>query len=85
MARPGLSQFGDVFGQPIDVDDMRIEIVGEPFFEFAMALVFGIGDGFEELGVAPRTTDVLGAGSGPWLRSTADKGCPVRDRLSARP
>src|SRR5947209_614248 len=28
---------------------MRIEVVGEPFFEFAMALVAGIGDGLEEV------------------------------------
>ena len=59
MARPALSQFGDVFGQPIDVDDIGIEVVGKPFFEFAMALVFGIGDGLEELAIAPRTADVL--------------------------
>ena len=39
---------------------MGIEVVGEPFFEFAMALVAGIGDGLEELAIAPRTTDVLG-------------------------
>jgi hypothetical protein len=39
---------------------MGIEVVGEPFFEFAMALVAGIDDGLEELAIAPRTTDVLG-------------------------
>ena len=39
---------------------MGIEIVREPFFEFAMALVAGIGDGLEELAIAPGTTDVLG-------------------------
>ena len=59
MARPTLGEFGDVFGQPIDVDDMGIEVVGEPFFEFAMALMFGIGDGLDELAIAPRTADVL--------------------------
>jgi hypothetical protein len=53
-----------VLGQPIDIDDMGIEVIGEPFFEFAMALVFGIGDGFEELAMAPRTADVF-------LRATA--------------
>ena len=39
---------------------MRIEVVGEPFFELAMALVAGIGDGLKEFATAPRTTDVLG-------------------------
>ena len=39
---------------------MGIEVVGEPFFELAMALVCGIGYGLEELGMAPRTADVLG-------------------------
>ena len=39
---------------------MGIEVVCEPLFEFTMALVFGIGDGFEELGIAPGTADVLG-------------------------
>jgi hypothetical protein len=38
-ARPSLSQIGDVFGQPIDVDGMRVEVVGEPFLELAVALV----------------------------------------------
>ena len=60
LARPALGECGDVFGQPIDVDDMGIEVVCEPFFEFAMALMAGIGEGFEELAIAPRTTDVLG-------------------------
>ena len=36
-----LSQIGDVFGQPIDVDDMRVE-VGEPFLELAAALMAGV-------------------------------------------
>jgi hypothetical protein len=53
LARPALGEFGDVFGQPIEVDDMGIEVVGEPFFEFAMALMFGIGDGLDELPIAP--------------------------------
>ena len=32
MARPALSQFGNILGQPIDVENMGIEIVPEPFF-----------------------------------------------------
>src|SRR5271155_1713817 len=39
---------------------MGIEIVREPFFEFALPLVAGIGDGLKELAIAPGTTDVLG-------------------------
>ena len=70
-------------GQPIDVDNMGIEIVREPFFEFAMPLVAGIGDGLEELAIAPGTTDVLGRAVA--LGFTADKGCPIRGRSSARP
>jgi hypothetical protein len=31
-----------MLGQPIDVDNMGIEIVREPFFEFVMPLVAGI-------------------------------------------
>jgi hypothetical protein len=31
-----------------------------PFFELAVALVAGIGEGLEEFAIAPRTTDVLG-------------------------
>jgi hypothetical protein len=60
VARPALGECGDVLGQPIDVEDMGIEVVREPFFEFAMALVVGIGDGLEEFGIAPGTADVLG-------------------------
>jgi hypothetical protein len=37
-AGPAVSEFGDVFGQPIDVDDVGIEVVGELFVEFAMVL-----------------------------------------------
>src|SRR6266478_6238838 len=60
LARPALGECGDVLGQPIDVEDMGMEVVREPFFEFAMALVVGIGDGLEEFGIAPGTADVLG-------------------------
>src|SRR5258708_33887437 len=60
LARPALGEWGDALGQPIDVEDMGIEVVREPFFEFAMALVVGIGDGLEEFGIAPGTADVLG-------------------------
>src|ERR1700757_5359119 len=59
-ARPWLSQIGDLFGQPIDVDDMRIEVVCQPFFELAVALVAGISEGLEEFAIAPRTTNILG-------------------------
>jgi hypothetical protein len=44
LARPALSQFGNILGQPIDVE---IEIVREPFFVFVMPLVAGIGDGLD--------------------------------------
>src|SRR5258708_39110915 len=60
LARPALGECGDVLGQPIDVEDMGIEVVPEPFFEFAMALVVGIGDGLEEFGITPGTADLLG-------------------------
>src|SRR6266511_4151505 len=60
LARPALGECGDVLGQPIDVEDMGIEVVREPFFELAMARVVGIGDGLEEFGIAPGTADVLG-------------------------
>jgi hypothetical protein len=52
---------------------MGIEVVGEPLFEFAMALVAGIGDCLEELAIAPRTTDVLGHNSARCTRSLATK------------
>ena len=48
-----LSQIGDVFGQLIDIDDMRIEVVCEPFFELAVAPVVRIGEGLEEFAIAP--------------------------------
>jgi len=38
MAQPNL------FGQPIDVDDMRVEVVCEPFLELAVAPVVGIDE-----------------------------------------
>ena len=68
-----MSQFGNILGQAIDVDNMRIEIVREPFFEFVMPLVAGIGDGLEELAIAPGTTDVLGRAVAlgfdqPWIK-----------------
>jgi hypothetical protein len=49
LARPALGQVGDLLREPIGVDNVGIEVVDEPFFQFAIALVFGIGDGFEEL------------------------------------
>src|SRR5215471_19064458 len=39
---------------------MRVEVVGEPFLELAVALVAGVCDSLKQLVVAPRTTDVLG-------------------------
>src|SRR5215813_13044322 len=39
---------------------MRVEVVGEPFLELAVALVAGVVEGLQELTIAPRTTDVLG-------------------------
>src|SRR4029453_9653690 len=48
-ARPAVGECGDALGQPIDVEDMGIEVVREPFFEFAMALVVGRGDGLGKL------------------------------------
>ena len=59
LARPALGECGDVLGQPIDVEDMGIEVVREPFFEFAMALVVGIGDGLEEFGIAVCTENLI--------------------------
>ena len=32
---PLLREHGDVFGQPIDIDDVGIEVVCVPFLEFA--------------------------------------------------
>jgi hypothetical protein len=49
-----LGQIGDVFGQPIDVDDMRVEVVGEPFLELAVTLVARVCDGLKRLTIAPR-------------------------------
>ena len=59
-ARPLLSQIVDVLGQPIDIDDMRVEVFGEPFLELAVALVARVCDSLKQLAIAPRTTDVLG-------------------------
>ena len=53
LRRPALGECGNVFGEPIHVDDIGAEVVWEPFFELAAALMFGVGDGFEELGIAP--------------------------------
>src|SRR5215471_18702118 len=39
---------------------MRVEVVGEPFLELAVALVAGVCDSLKQLVIAPRTTDVLG-------------------------
>jgi hypothetical protein len=61
---------GPSLAQPIDVDDIGIEVVNEPFFEFAVALAVGIGDGFEEPG-ALGTADVLGRPSHHELSSMA--------------
>ena len=82
-ARPSLSQLGDVFGEPIDVDDMRVEVVGEPFLELAVALVAGVVEGLQELTITPRTTDVLGWAVALGL-DQAGIACPVWDRSSVR-
>lgn len=71
LARPAPSQFGDLLRQPIDVDNVGIEVVDEPFFQFAMALVFGIGHGFEKLNIASRTPTSSG---GQWLLASINRG-----------
>jgi hypothetical protein len=51
---------GDFIGEPIDIDDVGIEVVSDPFAELGVALVLGIADRVKELGIAPRTADVFG-------------------------
>jgi len=52
LARPSLSQIGDVFGKPIDIDGIRVEVVGEPFLELAVALVARVCDSLKQLPIA---------------------------------
>jgi len=50
----------DVLGQPIDVEDMGIEVVREHSLSSRWRSWLGSGDGLEEFGIAPGTADVLG-------------------------
>ena len=47
-------------GKPTGVDDVGIEVIGDPLFEFGVAFVLRIVDGLEELGIAPGATDIFG-------------------------
>ena len=39
-----LGEGGDLVGEPFGVDDMRIEVVGDPLLEFGVAFVLRVGD-----------------------------------------
>ncbi len=60
FARPAFGECGDFFGEPICFDGVGIECVSDPLAEFVVAFVFGIGDRFEQLGVAPGAAAVFG-------------------------
>jgi hypothetical protein len=62
-----------LFAEPVGIDDVGIEVLGDPLFELGMALVTGISDGFEELSIAPRGRRHLRVGLVRRLPSGADR------------
>ncbi len=50
FSRPSFRERGDFFGEPVGVDEVGIEVIRDPLFEFGVALVFGIVDCREEFG-----------------------------------
>jgi len=69
-----LGERGDVGREMVSIDDRRIEVVGDPLFELDVALVVGIVDRLEELGIAPGTADVFGS-TAAMQRSRRQGGC----------
>ena len=59
FARPAFCQCGDVFGEPIGIDKIGIEVVGKPFFKFGVAFMLRVTDGLKEFGVAPGASDIF--------------------------
>ena len=60
FSRPPFRKCGNFFSEPTEIDDVGIEVVGEPLFEFGVAFVLRIADGLEELAIAPGATDIFG-------------------------
>src|SRR5476651_2268937 len=59
LSRPAFCECGDFFGEPIGIDNVGIEIVGDPFCEFGMTFVLWIANGLEEFGIAPGSADIF--------------------------
>ena len=59
FSRPAFCERGDFFGEPTGIDNIGIEVVGEPLFEFVVAFVLWIADGLEEFGIAPGAADIF--------------------------
>src|SRR5579883_3542428 len=79
FARPQLRELGDVRGEPIDIDGVGPEVVPMPVPELAVSLVRRVGDRFEELGISPRTADVLGRAAALGIEQAGIK--PARDGI----
>jgi len=60
LSRPLFCEIGDFVGEPFAVDNVGVEVVGDPFFDFDVTLVLRIADGLEDLCVAPRAATVFG-------------------------
>ena len=83
LARPCLGQGYDSLGMIVDVDRVGIERPASPLDHLGMVFVLQIGDGLEELGIAPRTADVLGraAPHGVDQERVCQAGDGIRDAL----
>jgi hypothetical protein len=47
-------------GDSVGVDGLGIEVVPDPILQLGMALMLGVVDRLEEVGIAPGTADVFG-------------------------
>src|SRR3977135_215329 len=70
LSQPSFCERGKLCRERIGIDLGWIEGASDPFVEFGVAFVFGVVDGFQELGVAPGAANVLERAAAAGLEQT---------------
>jgi hypothetical protein len=60
FAGPTLGERRECVGKRVGVDDIGIGVIFDPILQLGVALMLGVVDRFEELGIAPAAADVAG-------------------------
>ena len=84
LSQPSFCERGKLRRERIGIDLGWIEGASDPFVEFGVAFVFGVVDGFQELGVAPGAANVLGRAASRWPRANVGRQCSAQGRAGVR-